>query len=76
MQPEDRERLEAVIDTCSTKGWQFILEDFREDEQQFDSIHSVNSIESLYRNKGRLDVIAKLLTYRDFIQEALDAEDI
>lgn len=72
MSPEDQERLEAVIDTCSSKGWKYILEDFVEDEKQADSLHSVNTMEGLFRHKGRLDVIAKILTYKEFTERALD----
>ena len=76
MSPEDRSRLESILDTCTTPGWKYILEDFEEDEKQWDSIHGVSTLEGLHRHKGRLDVIAKILTLKEFTQEALDETDI
>lgn len=76
MSPEDKERLEAVLSTCTSPGWKYILEDFQEDENQFQSISGINSLENLFRAKGRLDVVAKILTYKEFTEEALSETDI
>lgn len=72
MTPEEEKRLEELIDLFATPGWKHLLEDFHEDFEMVNSIHDINSAEELFKNKGKLLVLAKLLTYENTHRMLLD----
>ena len=75
MTQEEIRRLEDIISIFKTPGWKHIIEDFQEDFEQVSSIFDVSNMEQLFKNKGKLAAILKVLTYEETVRRIYeDAE--
>lgn len=70
----EEQRTNDLIDMFLTPGWQHFIEEFSDVAASLDTLGGISSTKSLYRAKGKLDVLSLLLTYEDVVR--LDETDI
>ena len=76
MTREELQRCEDLLGMFGTPGWKHIMEDFHEDFDMVSSIHDINTAEELFKNKGKLLVLAKLIAYEETVRRILDEEAV
>lgn len=76
MSPEDLKVCEEMLTTFATPGWKYFLEDFAEQAKTIASITTVNDEQSLYKAKGKLDVINAVLNYEDALRVLMDDAEV
>ena len=52
---------EETFNTMSTKGWDFLIEDFEEIKASLNDISTVDDTQTLYYRKGQLDILELVL---------------
>ena len=52
---------EETFNTMSTKGWDFLIEDFEEIKASLNDISTVNDTQTLHYRKGQLDILELVL---------------
>lgn len=60
---------EACLDTMRSPGWALILEDFERLRRQYGD---VRNCENLDMNKGRLDILDLLASWKDSVEKAYE----
>jgi hypothetical protein len=61
MAPDLQKYYEETFNTMSTKGWEFLIEDFEEIKASLSDISTVIDTQTLYYRKGQLDIIELVL---------------
>ena len=61
MAPELQKYYEETFNTMSTKGWEYLIEDFQEIKASLNDISTVTDTQSLYFRKGQLDILELVL---------------
>ena len=61
MAPDLQRYYEETFNTMSTKGWDFLIEDFEEIKASLNDISTVNDTQTLHYRKGQLDIIELVL---------------
>jgi hypothetical protein len=74
MTPDEQKRIDDLLALFVTPGWRELMAELTEIEQQLDSITGVNTVEVLWKNKGKLEVLSMLLGYEAAIKRAIDEE--
>jgi hypothetical protein len=64
-----------MLDMFTTPGWKYFIEEFEDMAKSGDTLHGVNDLESLFRKKGKLEVLNVLAAYEDYTRQLLDEED-
>ena len=52
---------EETFNTMSTKGWEFLIEDFEEIKASLNNLSTVDDTHTLFYRKGQLDIIELVL---------------
>ena len=52
---------EETFSTMSTKGWEYLIEDFEEIKASLNDLSTVTDTQSLYFRKGQLDILELVL---------------
>ena len=52
---------EETFSTMSTKGWEYLIEDFEEIKASLNDISTVTDTQTLYFRKGQLDILELVL---------------
>jgi len=61
MAPDLQKYYEETFNTMSTKGWDFLIEDFEEIKASLNDISTVDDTQTLYYRKGQLDILELVL---------------
>lgn len=61
MAPDLQRYYEETFNTMSTKGWDFLIEDFEEIKASLNDISTVTDTQTLYFRKGQLDILELVL---------------
>ena len=61
MAPDLQRYYEETFNTMSTKGWDFLIEDFEEIKASLNDISTVNDTQTLHYRKGQLDILELVL---------------
>jgi len=61
MAPDLQKYYEETFNTMSTKGWDFLIEDFEEIKASLNDLSTVTDTQSLYFRKGQLDILELVL---------------
>ena len=61
MAPDLQKYYEETFNTMSTKGWDFLIEDFEEIKASLNDISTVNDTQTLHYRKGQLDILELVL---------------
>lgn len=61
MAPDLQKYYEETFNTMSTKGWDFLIEDFEEIKASLNDISTVTDTQTLYFRKGQLDILELVL---------------
>jgi hypothetical protein len=61
MAPHLQTYYEETFNTMSTKGWEFLLEDFEEIKASLNNLSTVDDTHTLFYRKGQLDIIELVL---------------
>jgi len=61
MAPELQKYYEETFNTMSTKGWEYLIEDFEEIKASLNDLSTVTDTQSLYFRKGQLDILELVL---------------
>jgi hypothetical protein len=61
MAPELQKYYEETFNTMSTKGWEYLIEDFEEIKASLNDLSTVTDTHSLYFRKGQLDILELVL---------------
>jgi hypothetical protein len=61
MAPDLQKYYEETFNTMSTKGWEFLIEDFEEIKASLNDLSTVTDTQSLYFRKGQLDILELVL---------------
>ena len=61
MTPELQKYYEETFSTMSTKGWEYLIEDFEEIKASLNDLSTVTDTQSLYFRKGQLDILELVL---------------
>jgi len=61
MAPDLQRYYEETFNTMSTKGWEFLIEDFEEIKASLNDLSTVTDTQSLYFRKGQLDILELVL---------------
>ena len=80
MAPDLQRYYEETFNTMSTKGWDFLIEDFEEIKASLNDISTVTDTQTLYFRKGQLDILELVLgrkaTCEKVYEELLDETSI
>lgn len=52
---------EETFNTMSTKGWDFLIEDFEEIKASLNDLSTVTDTQTLYFRRGQLDILELVL---------------
>lgn len=52
---------EETFNTMSTKGWEYLIEDFEEIKASLNNLSTVDDTHTLFYRKGQLDIIELVL---------------
>ena len=61
MAPDLQKYYEETFNTMSTRGWEFLIEDFEEIKASLNDLSTVTDTQSLYFRKGQLDILELVL---------------
>lgn len=61
MDKELQKYYEETFSTLSTKGWEYLIEDFEEIKASLNDLSTVTDTQSLYFRKGQLDILELVL---------------
>lgn len=61
MDKELQKYYEETFSTMSTKGWEYLIEDFEEIKASLNDLSTVTDTQSLYFRKGQLDILELVL---------------
>lgn len=61
MAPDLQRYYEETFNTMSTRGWEYLIEDFEEIKASLNDISTVNDTQTLYYRKGQLDILELVL---------------
>jgi hypothetical protein len=61
MAPDLQKYYEETFNTMSTKGWEYLIEDFEEIKTSLNDLSTVTDTQSLYFRKGQLDILELVL---------------
>jgi hypothetical protein len=61
MAPDLQKYYEETFNTMSTKGWEFLIEDFEEIKASLNNLSTVDDTHTLFYRKGQLDIIELVL---------------
>jgi len=61
MAPDLQKYYEETFNTMSTKGWEFLIEDFEEIKASLNDLSTVTDTQSLYFRQGQLDILELVL---------------
>lgn len=61
MAPDLAKYYEETFNTMSTKGWDFLIEDFEEIKASLNDLSTVTDTQTLYFRKGQLDILELVL---------------
>ena len=61
MAPDLQKYYEETFNTMSTKGWDFLIEDFEEIKASLNDLSTVTDTQTLYFRKGQLDILELVL---------------
>lgn len=72
MQDENQKYYEALIDMTASDGWRYFVEDIDIALDSINDIKSINDLETLYLNKGRLEILERFKNYRTAIENSYE----
>ena len=61
MAPDLQKYYEETFNTMSTRGWEYLIEDFEEIKASLNDLSTVTDTQSLYFRKGQLDILELVL---------------
>jgi hypothetical protein len=61
MAPDLQKYYEETFNTMSTKGWEYLIEDFEEIKASLNNISTVDDTHTLFYRKGQLDILELVL---------------
>jgi hypothetical protein len=61
MAPNLQHYYEETFNTMSTRGWEYLIEDFEEIKASLNDLSTVTDTQSLYFRKGQLDILELVL---------------
>jgi len=61
MAPHLQHYYEETFNTMSTKGWEYLIEDFEEIKASLNNISTVDDTHTLFYRKGQLDILELVL---------------
>lgn len=61
MAPDLQKYYEETFNTMSTKGWEYLIEDFEEIKASLNNLSTVDDTHTLFYRKGQLDIIELVL---------------
>jgi hypothetical protein len=61
MAPDLQRYYEETFNTMSTRGWEYLIEDFEEIKASLNDISTVNDTQTLHYRKGQLDILELVL---------------
>jgi len=61
MAPDLQKYYEETFNTMSTRGWEYLIEDFEEIKASLNDISTVNDTQTLHYRKWQLDIIELVL---------------
>lgn len=70
----ETEELEAILDTCNTKGWELILDDLQEVVDGLNNIAALSDEKALFKAKGKLEALTIILNYEEATRRLLDED--
>jgi len=61
MAPHLQHYYEETFNTMSTRGWEYLIEDFEEIKASLNNISTVDDTHTLFYRKGQLDILELVL---------------
>lgn len=61
MAPDLQKYYEETFNTMSTKGWEFLIEDFEEIKASLNDLSTVTDTQTLFFRQGQLDILELVL---------------
>jgi hypothetical protein len=61
MAPDLQKYYEETFSTMSTRGWEYLIEDFEEIKVSLNNLSTVNDTQTLFYRQGQLDIIELIL---------------
>jgi hypothetical protein len=61
MDKELQKYYEETFNTMSTKGWEYLIEDFEEIKASLNNLSTVDDTHTLFYRKGQLDILELVL---------------
>jgi hypothetical protein len=71
---ELEQQYQDIFKTTGTAGWDLIVTEVRELGQGISDIRTVQDMDDLRYRQGMLNVIDRIVSYRDVIKEQYDAQ--
>lgn len=72
MDKDLQEYYEARFDMFTSKGWEDLLEDIEPMVSNYSDITTVTTVEELYLNKGRMDILNWLVGMKALTEKAYE----
>ena len=72
MAPDLQRYYEETFNTMSTKGWDFLIEDFEEIKASLNDLSTVTDTQDLYFRKGQLDILNLVLQRKEICEKAYE----
>ena len=68
MSPEDQKLYDDYFDMFSTNGWKQIVDDWKTDIIDLDNLNGVESMETLYFRRGKIEVLKALINLQSNVE--------
>ena len=72
MTPELQQYYEETFSAMSTKGWQYIVEDFTQLKKELENIRTVKDVQALAFRQGQLDILDLILNRKQSCEEVYE----
>lgn len=70
---ELEQHYQEVFKTTGSPGWELIVKEMKELAEPLGNIRTVRDIDDLRYRQGMLNILDRLVSYRDVVQEDYDA---
>ena len=72
MDKELQKYYEETFNTMSTRGWEYLIEDFEEIKASLNNLSTVDDTHTLFYRKGQLDIIELVLGRKDTCEKVYE----
>lgn len=71
----DKQKLEVIYDLFQHEGWPLVIEELGQSKEILSDIRHVDSMETLYKHKGKVEQLDAFLALPELVRQTLEESD-